>query len=453
MMASEEHTYGPSCSLRMDSNTFTRRASVLSELPPKIRAQFFYSSALPIDDPLSPLPTPSSGSSSTPSKVPPRPFSVYDNAALEEAWQGLRNSGGDITKSEGKVHRYGVFCHDEKKETDKLFGERPNAGQEDQETVDSRDNNHTKIAKGVKEKTEASTSKDLGVGDKASKDKETSKASKKDKKAAKPTKKKSLADESLKPEEKSKLSNVETAPPLSAATPESSVKSGDAHLLLSDDLDHVPFDHALPVQSDEVDNNELNSEMSQKKHRFSFHRKEKASSPNKDDTKSSRNSSRHNTPPAEVQYGSSLSDTTGTPFLRAPSRSRGSPSPAHNTLPSQNDGADAASDGEGQRLSPSRPKLKESRSERSSSRKSESDTSPHGFSFRRKQKKAFVPVGISRLHLVEMPDLEVYTSQPPISLTCLPAIDEANILESGPRRFLRRTRYLVLQRHDDAGRS
>ncbi|KAI9722006.1 MAG: hypothetical protein M1812_001966 [Candelaria pacifica] len=97
-MSFPTHTYGPTCHFASQSdppNEFMRRASLVSEIPPNIRAQFFYTSALPIDDPLSAVPLPTSGTGSTPSKHPPRPFSAYDNAALEEAWEGLQESRKD----------------------------------------------------------------------------------------------------------------------------------------------------------------------------------------------------------------------------------------------------------------------------------------------------------------------------------------------------------------------
>ena len=78
--------------LREESNTFTRRASSIAIESPKITAQFFYCSALAIDDPLAAVPTPSSSSATRPSKVPPRPFSVYDNLALEQAWLKLQKT-------------------------------------------------------------------------------------------------------------------------------------------------------------------------------------------------------------------------------------------------------------------------------------------------------------------------------------------------------------------------
>ena len=105
---SGNHTYGASCALGEGSNPFTRRASAVSQVPPKIRAHFFYSSYLPIDDPLSPLPALTSNATSGLAKSSPRPFSAYDNAALEEAWQDLQNS-------QGKKHGHDHSTKDEKK--------------------------------------------------------------------------------------------------------------------------------------------------------------------------------------------------------------------------------------------------------------------------------------------------------------------------------------------------
>ena len=82
-MAFHFHTYGPSCRLRVDSN---RPRLSTSDETPNIRTQFFHNSALPIDDPLSVLPTSSSSYTS-------HPFSTHDNGALEEAWQALVSSG------------------------------------------------------------------------------------------------------------------------------------------------------------------------------------------------------------------------------------------------------------------------------------------------------------------------------------------------------------------------
>jgi len=66
---------------------------------PSARAQFFYASPLPIDDPLSALPPTTGDSKSV--KYSPRPFSAYDNNALEEAWLGL------CSRKDGNVNKDG----------------------------------------------------------------------------------------------------------------------------------------------------------------------------------------------------------------------------------------------------------------------------------------------------------------------------------------------------------
>ena len=60
-----------------------------AEAPPAIPVRYFYSSPLAIDDPLSPLPPPVAGSSAT-RRHPPRPFSEYDNDAINDTWLNLR---------------------------------------------------------------------------------------------------------------------------------------------------------------------------------------------------------------------------------------------------------------------------------------------------------------------------------------------------------------------------
>lgn len=59
----------------------------LEGIPP-IRAQFFYASPIPIDDPLSAATIAGAGDA-RPSKLPLRPFSPADNLALERGWLGL----------------------------------------------------------------------------------------------------------------------------------------------------------------------------------------------------------------------------------------------------------------------------------------------------------------------------------------------------------------------------
>jgi len=67
--------------------------------PPKVKAQFFYVSSLPIDDPLSPLPQ---LSGEKVAKHPPQPFSTRDNAALEEAWQAFQQAQDEDSDETGR---------------------------------------------------------------------------------------------------------------------------------------------------------------------------------------------------------------------------------------------------------------------------------------------------------------------------------------------------------------
>ncbi|KAL7784656.1 DDHD domain-containing protein [Trichoderma ceciliae] len=81
-----EHTLGPACRLRPTPDT-DKEDGV-----PSVKAQFFYSSMYPIDDPHS-NGTPFSGPDSKASKGPLRPFSQDDNDMLQQAWLGLMSEG------------------------------------------------------------------------------------------------------------------------------------------------------------------------------------------------------------------------------------------------------------------------------------------------------------------------------------------------------------------------
>lgn len=91
----EGHSYGPTCDLydSDDDHPVTD-----DHTPPKVKAQFFYASPLPIDDPLSPLPQ---INAETLANQPPQPFSSRDNAALSEAWEGLRQRQEDFNVRPG----------------------------------------------------------------------------------------------------------------------------------------------------------------------------------------------------------------------------------------------------------------------------------------------------------------------------------------------------------------
>lgn len=70
------------------ANQYIREVLHSNEAPPEIPVRYFYTSPLAIDDPLSPLPPPPTGTSTK--RQPPRPFSEYDNDAIQESWLELR---------------------------------------------------------------------------------------------------------------------------------------------------------------------------------------------------------------------------------------------------------------------------------------------------------------------------------------------------------------------------
>ncbi|XEV02085.1 hypothetical protein FSHL1_007372 [Fusarium sambucinum] len=80
-MTDDHHTYGAKCRLAPVS-----RIEREDDVPP-VQAQFFYSSVIPIDDPLSTSST--VGADTRTSKGQVRPFARGDNNALEKAWLGL----------------------------------------------------------------------------------------------------------------------------------------------------------------------------------------------------------------------------------------------------------------------------------------------------------------------------------------------------------------------------
>ena len=70
------------------TNQYIRQVLHHTPSPPPAKARFFYTSPIPIDDPLSPVPPSNTGSSWA--KQPPKAFSEYDNIALDKAWHELR---------------------------------------------------------------------------------------------------------------------------------------------------------------------------------------------------------------------------------------------------------------------------------------------------------------------------------------------------------------------------
>lgn len=386
-MASYGHTYDAACVLQAESNQFTPRASEASTDPPKIRAQFFYSSALPIDDPLSPIPPPSSNSSTGPSKVPPQPFSVRDNNALEAAWQMIQRSKPKIQEEEGSE-----------------LGRVVNSPISDDhsENLTPRVDDITTINKEIKdeEHTESRQFKTYRI--------ETAQENPKDDVL--------LVGRNTNPV-------WVTSKPLDKPLDEVPHMPAPPDLTLVDDPDYVPFDDNMPVGSEEIGNDEFESGIPRRRHRSPFRRREKPEKLKiKDSAHVPKGFQQRQTTGNEALYGSSPSerDTTGTPFVRAASRLRRSRSralqgPNHDEEAQQTDEADSESESEWARLSRARASSSRHRPDRSETKKSEFndlsgpkiDHQFHPVNQKPKSEKAYITVGASRLHVVELPELKV----------------------------------------------
>ena len=371
-MASTAHSYGPNCTLQPESNLFTRRASTVSDEPPKIRAQFFYSSTLPIDDPLSPIPPPLSATSPGSSKVPPQPFSVHDNNALEQAWQTLH-------KAESRNEDLGALVAHSDLPTDSSDQYRVRAALTSLggptlplSTVE----NLTKIIRSAHERRLVKLEQNP-VGTRGSSKNRLSST---------------VADGT---------SGTHTV--VMEPVGQKSQGTGDPHLMLCDNPDHIPFDHAMPIASDEIENEEFESGLSKKRHRSPFRRHPKTRKPQVDEeTTLSTSSAGQSYKSSEGLFGGSPSerDTTGTPFLRVPERLRRprSRDSRRKLLMSQTDGADSTVEELMKNGTlPSEQVAVESRD----------DSVPHGESEKARDPSVLVPVGVSRLHMVEMPNLTV----------------------------------------------
>lgn len=353
----QEHTYGPSCLLQIDSNAFTRRASELSLLPPPLRAHFFYSSALPIDDPLSPVPPPSSSTHTSPSKVPPRPFSLVDNTALEEAWKVIHSS-----KQAPQLSKESPSCKSTPSEGKHDLG----SGAISVVKTDVGNGGSRKIGINILETDGTSACSINTVGTHIDKD----------------------------------LTGF-----------------GNSHPAFSDDAGPIPFNQTKPVDSAEILNDEVESGIAKMKHRRPSHRRDRFGKvkPADDTTTPIRGlpAAKATGPGANYAGSPSQRDTTGTPFLRAPSRPRKSRS--QSPKPSSQESDDSPSEDDGARSSGGRhlaPPFSFNRSE--SLPHSDEETKPcdRSSDCKSKSQKAYITVGISRLHVVELPDFRVSKSLP-----------------------------------------
>ncbi|KAL8818001.1 MAG: hypothetical protein Q9191_008033 [Dirinaria sp. TL-2023a] len=187
------------------------------------------------------------------------------------------------------------------------------------------------------------------------------------------------------------------------STGQTSQETGDPHLMLCDNPDHIPFDHAMPIASDEIENEEFESGLSKKRHRSPFRRHAKARKSNAEEgtVLSADSPGQNNQKAPETLFGGSPSerDTTGTPFLRVPERLRRARSKdsRRKLAASQTDGAESpVEDGIGDETQPGGEQAPtESQDDNVQYKESEKTEDP----------SILVPVGVSRLHMVEMPNL------------------------------------------------
>jgi hypothetical protein len=95
------HNFGPKCRLAPVVRPFTPAEG---EAIPPVKAQFFYASPIPIDDPLSTA-TIAGSSDSKSANIKPQPFSEGDNNALEKGWLGLASDDYRRNHSQARRNR------------------------------------------------------------------------------------------------------------------------------------------------------------------------------------------------------------------------------------------------------------------------------------------------------------------------------------------------------------
>lgn len=399
------HTFGDSCMLKEESNTFTRRASSVAIDPPRISAQFFYRSAHVLDDPLAAVPTPSRGSAVKPSKVPPRPFSVHDNIALDQAWLKLPKLAQALAPKEPYLK---------------------------EDTLPRGSSEAELYAASIPPKAEAGEGNAYKAPQGAQKERASGKVTK--------IKDKDVRDAG------------QPQPEYNARE-----KPRGADLTLYDNSNHPPLQETIPVTVEEIVQDEVESNIRKsRRSRSFFRRKDKEEKPEEDIASSRGSNKRLSRGRQEVDEGACAlgrsPDTTGTPFLRVSSRlRRSSKSPDRGAAQTaQVDGVDSpGKDYRPKQSSPLgiRPGFPSSHSSQDSQDEdhlgSESSLGGHHSLFRREDKPrethtTRVTVGISRLHVVEMPGLKVSALQARenderfVLNANAPPIDGTNILGPGP---------------------
>jgi hypothetical protein len=208
---------------------------------------------------------------------------------------------------------------------------------------------------------------------------------------------------------------------LAVDSPPESVSGRNPAALLSDDPAHVPFDHAMPVSLEGLVNNASGGAMRRRSdhHKRSPNRqadkeakKEKKVEKNaqkltmKVAKEAQRNAKKSKDLPVETRYGSLPSDRcTGTPFAQMPPRGE----IAASSLPESTVAIESSDEPlvEQSTMKPTISKLVSFEDKTGLLDKTPTKpTSNNGHG------KVYVPVGLSRLHLVELPDLVVSFQTP-----------------------------------------
>lgn len=355
-----------------------------------MRAQFFYCSSLPIDDPLSPVPPPQTGAAKA-SRLPPRPFSIHDNRALEEAWLKIHEEVGE---DESELIDGGPLPSAPVEDTQNIYNEENVTAQEKPDEPRRRSSEA--------EPSDPAPARGVAIEETPSDQIE------------KPTINVAIeADPDRGQSRANTLSLRHTA----------SARSRGPDEALWEDPNRVAFDEAVPVQAQEIRKEEAESGLKKVKSRsrspFRWRKKT-----DKTQVTTEKSSETEQTIPYRrlsrstqrtqdnLELGSSPAerDTTGTPFLRAPSRtgrgrsSQRSLDPSATSVPAMNTDGAAMADS-----SASESNLVQSAQEPAEHLMSDTTEAAQQTSFSKPKsvRETKVVTGLSRLHVVEMPSLKV----------------------------------------------
>lgn len=407
-----------------------------------MKAHYFYCSELPIDDPLSPVPTPPTGTP-TKQKLPPRPFSVHDNAALENAWLNLQNLArdhGSPLHSSQAPFESGIYKTTSPSASstvdDVLKTYRQSSSMAEKGIDGGKANNSIQpLSKTSEPEPRAATSGERSITDG-------------NQPIARKSERPTLRERSSHREKRAKMSTKNaidvaevnnavqpTAPQTELWTPrtlQQTDKMAQPDLTLNDNLDHIPFDETMPVGSEEIGHDEFEGNLRTRgrNHFRHSHKKEKERSKPKNEhinqdeltpndrvtpyrrlSISTQKAHDAKQKALDNKLGSSPAehDTTGTPFLRIPSRLRRSRSRSQKRSQSREHLVVAQADAAGCDVEQN-TKLNAAPGEGPEGHQSQSDRDEGQCRLNEEPKglpALQVTVGVSRLHVVELPNLRM----------------------------------------------